>query len=80
MQKILASASIGISELKVNPSAAIEAAEGPVAVLNRNSPVAYLVPAAEWERICDVLDDVELAAIARERAGEKPINVNLDDL
>lgn len=80
MQKILAGASIGISELKMNPSAAIEAADGPVAVLNRNSPVAYLVPAAAWERICDVLDDVELAAIARERAGEKPVNVKLDDL
>ncbi|CAB3808550.1 type II toxin-antitoxin system Phd/YefM family antitoxin [Pararobbsia alpina] len=80
MQKILAGASIGISELKMNPSAAIEAADGPVAVLNRNSPVAYLIPAEVWERICDVLDDVELAAIARERAGEKPIHVKLDDL
>lgn len=35
---------------------------------------------ADRERICDVLDDVELAAIARERAGEKPVSVDIDDL
>jgi antitoxin StbD len=80
MQKMLASASIDISELKVNPSAAIDNANGPIAVLNGNAAVAYLVPPAEWERICDVLEDVELTAIVRNRVGETPINVSLEDV
>jgi Phd_YefM. len=42
---ILAERCISISDLKKNPSAAIEAADGmPLAVLNRNTPAAYLVP------------------------------------
>ncbi|AUT61086.1 MULTISPECIES: type II toxin-antitoxin system Phd/YefM family antitoxin [Paraburkholderia] len=80
MESILARTSIGISELKVNPTAAIEQADGPVAVLNRNKPVAYLIPAAEWEAICERLEDIELAEIVRARSGEKAVSVNLDDL
>lgn len=80
MQSILARASIGISELKLNPSAAIERADGPIAVLNRNKPVAYLVPAAAWEAICERLEDVELAEIVKARSGETPVSVKLEDL
>ncbi|KKJ04228.1 type II toxin-antitoxin system Phd/YefM family antitoxin [Burkholderia gladioli] len=80
MEVILARTSIGISELKVNPTAAIEQADGPVAVLNRNRPVAYLVPADAWEAICDKLEDIELAEIVRARAGQKAVSVNLEDL
>lgn len=80
MENILARASIGISELKTNPTAAIEKARGPVAVLNRNKPVAYLIPAAAWEAICEHLEDLELAKIVKERAGEKAVSVKLEDL
>ncbi|QGZ55897.1 type II toxin-antitoxin system prevent-host-death family antitoxin [Paraburkholderia acidiphila] len=80
MESILARASIGISELKVNPMAAIEQADGPVAILNRNKPVAYLVPASEWEAICERLEDAELADIVRSRADEKVLSVKLEDL
>jgi antitoxin StbD len=80
MESILARASIGISELKVNPTAAIEQADGPVAVLNRNKPVAYLIPADEWEAICDRLEDIELAEIVRSRAAEPVVSVKLEDL
>ncbi|TDQ89905.1 type II toxin-antitoxin system Phd/YefM family antitoxin [Paraburkholderia silvatlantica] len=80
MESILARASIGISELKVNPMAAIEQADGPVAILNRNKPVAYLVPASEWEAICERLEDAELAEIVRSRAGEEAVSVKLEDL
>jgi antitoxin StbD len=80
MERILARTSIGISELKVNPTAAIEQAIGPVAVLNRNKPVAYLIPAHEWETICERLEDLELAEIVRARSGEKAVSVKLDDL
>ena len=53
---LLADFGISISELKKNPSAAIRAADGaPVAILNRNTPEAYLVPADAWEAILDAL-------------------------
>ncbi|WP_194955236.1 type II toxin-antitoxin system Phd/YefM family antitoxin [Sphingopyxis solisilvae] len=78
---LLADYGISISELKKNPSAAIRAADGaPVAVLNRNTPEAYLVPAEAWEEIMEALDDMELARIVRERQGQERIRVNIDDL
>jgi antitoxin StbD len=78
---LLADYGISISELKKNPSAAIAAAEGfPLAILNRNSPMAYLVPAEAWEEIMEMLDDLELAEIVRARSNEKGIAVNIDDL
>lgn len=81
LDPILADASISISQLKKNPSAAIEAAEGfPVAVLNHNTPTAYLVPAKAWEALMDRLEDIELAEIVREREGQEEIEVSIDDL
>ena len=78
---LLAPSGISISDLKKNPSDAIAAAEGaPVAILNRNRPAAYLIPAEAWEAILDRLDDIELAEIVRERAGEVGIPVDLADL
>ena len=81
LDPILADASISISELKKNPSAAIAAAGGfPVAILNRNTPSAYLVPAAAWEALMDLLDDIELAEIVRQRSDEEGVEVRLEDL
>lgn len=81
LHEILADAGVSISELKKNPSAVIEAAGGfPVAVLNRNTPAAYLVPAKAWEELMDRLEDIELARIVREREGETPIDVDIEDL
>ena len=78
---LLADYGISISELKKNPSAAIRAADGaPVAILNRNTPEAYLVPAEAWEAILDALDDMRLAEIVREREGQEEIEVSIDDL
>ncbi len=81
IEAIHAGSSVSISDLKKNPSAVIDAAGGfPVAVLNRNTPAAYLVPAAAWEEMLDRLDDLELAEIVRSRAGQEEIEVSLDDL
>lgn len=81
IESLLAGASISISDLKKNPSAAIAAAEGfPVAILNRNKPSAYLVPADAWAEMVERLEDVELAALARARAAEVPVRVTLSDL
>ena len=83
MQHILASFSASISELKKNPSALLNKAEGEaIAILNHNSPTAYLVPAAVYEQLLEKLEDYELGKIVKERLAEKSlaIEVALDDL
>lgn len=78
---ILADISAGISELKKNPMAVIAQGEGaPVAILNRNKPVFYAVPAAAYEALIDKLEDVELAAIVKARMDQPEIEVSLDEL
>lgn len=81
MEMVYADASVSITELKKNPSAIIEQAEGfPVAILNHNKPAAYLVPAAAFEALLDKLEDVELAAIVKAREDQAEVEVSLDDL
>ncbi len=81
--RVLAEIAVSISELKRNPMATLAAGNGlPVAVLNRNEPAFYCVPASAYEALIDRLDDLELNAIADERLhdGQQPIKVSLDDL
>ena len=50
-----------ISELKKNPMATVNAGEGfPVALLNRNKPAFYCVPADVYEAMLEHLTDHEL--------------------
>lgn len=70
-----------VSELKRNPTGTVAAGEGfPVAILNRNEPAFYCVPAKAFEALMDRLEDVELNAIADARAGEPVIKITLDEL
>ena len=83
MKQVLASCSASISELKRNPTALLNEAEGsPIAILNHNIPAAYLIPAETYEWLMDKLEDAELAQIINERSIEKDtaIEVSLDDL
>ncbi|EHR41448.1 type II toxin-antitoxin system Phd/YefM family antitoxin [Alishewanella jeotgali] len=78
--RILADVAASITELKANPMKVATSAYGaPVAVLNRNEPAFYCVPAKAYEDIMDRLEDLELLAIARERESEESIPVNIDD-
>lgn len=80
---ILASTTASISELKRNPMATVAAGEGrPVAILNRNEPTFYCVPALAYETLLERLENLELNALAETRlaAGETPVKVSLDDL
>ena len=78
---ILADVSAGISELKKNPMAVLKEANGEtVAILNRNQPVFYAVPANIYEAMLDALDDLKLAAIVEERKNDQRVRVNIDDL
>ncbi|CAN7437288.1 plasmid stabilization protein [Rhizobium rhizogenes] len=78
---ILAEVTASVSELKKNPMGTVAAGEGAtVAILNRNAPAFYCVPARLYEAMLDRLEDIELNAIADARAGERVIKVTLDDL
>jgi len=81
IRPILADNSTSISELKKNPMAVVDQADGfPVAVLNRNQPVFYCVPADAYELLMDKLEDIELAQLVEERKDQPEIEVNINDL
>ncbi|PCS22116.1 RelB/StbD replicon stabilization protein (plasmid) [Candidatus Enterovibrio escicola] len=81
IRPILADNATSITELKKNPMAVIEQADGfPVAVLNRNQPVFYCIPADAYELLMDKLEDVELAKLVVERRDQEEIEVNINDL
>ncbi len=78
---ILAETSASISELKKNPMGTVAAGEGfPVAILNRNEPAFYCIPAKAYEALIEKLEDMELNAIADARENQAEIKVNLSDL
>lgn len=83
MKQVLSSCTASISELKKNPTALLNEAEGsPIAILNHNVPAAYLVPAETYEWLMDKLEDTELAQIITDRSNEKgkAIEVDIDEL
>ncbi|MCA9936047.1 MAG: type II toxin-antitoxin system Phd/YefM family antitoxin [Ardenticatenaceae bacterium] len=83
METILSKYSASISELKKNPTALLAEADGePIAILNRNIPTAYLIPAAVYEAMLERLEDYELGQIVQERMAEKDnaVEVDINDL
>ena len=78
---ILAETIASISELKRDPMATVAAGDGfPVAILRRNTPVFYCVPAKEYEALMNQLEDMELNAVANARKGQRVIKFELDRL
>src|SRR5471032_2183255 len=78
---VLAEMTASVSELKKNPMGTVASGEGAaVAILNRNEPAFYCVPAKVYEALMDRLEDIELNAIADARMGGRRIRVTLDDL
>ncbi|MGO1164056.1 plasmid stabilization protein [Brucella sp. C7-11G] len=78
---VLAEMTASVSELKKNPMRTVAAGEGAaVAILNRNEPAFYCVPARAYEALLDRLEDIELNAIADTRANAPVIMVALDEL
>jgi antitoxin StbD len=87
MDAVLAETSIGITELKKNPSAVIrDAGASTVVILHHNKPSAYLVPARSYEALMDVLDDLQLLPVVQERMAtwqadpDKVIDVSREEL
>ncbi|RZS58109.1 type II toxin-antitoxin system Phd/YefM family antitoxin [Sphaerotilus mobilis] len=80
---IMASSTASISDFRRNPSAILAAGEGcPVAILRRNVPVFYCVPAPAYDALMDRLENFELDELASTRlaAGEVPEAVDLQNL
>ena len=83
MRQVLADCSASISELKKNPTALLNEADGSaIAILNHNKPAAYLVPAETYEFLMDMLDDYELSKLVEERRKDlsDAVEVDIDDL
>lgn len=79
--QVLTEIAASISELKANPMKVVASGNGmPIAVLNRNEPAFYCVPAAAYEAMMELLDDIELLKIIKERQHEESIPVSFDDL
>jgi len=79
--RILTEAAVSISELKANPMKVALSAHGePIAVLNRNEPAFYCIPAETYEFMMDHIEDLELLAIVEQRKNEPSVKVNLNDL
>ena len=79
--RILADVAASITEFKANPMKVASSAYGEaVAVLNRNEPAFYCVPAEAYELLMDRLEDLELLSLAAEREDEETISVNIHDL
>lgn len=78
---ILAETTASISELKKDPMGTVAAGDGaPVAILNRNAPAFYCVPAAAYEAMLERIEDMELNAIADARKDMPEVAVTLDEL
>lgn len=83
MRTVLANCSASISELKKNPTALLNQADGAaIAILNHNKPAAYLVPAETYEYLMEALEDYELGKLVDARRAQvaEAVDVNLDDL
>lgn len=78
---ILANMAASISELKANPMKVVASGRGmPIAVLNRNAPAFYCVPAAAYEAMMELIDDAALLKLVEQRQNEPAVPVALDDL
>lgn len=83
MHQILSNFTASITELKRNPGLLLDESSGnPIAVLNHNIPVAYLVPADTYAKIIDSLEDQRLVEIiaAREKEYNNIVQVDIDEL
>ena len=70
-----------VSELKKNPMEVVNNGFGEaVAILNRNNPAFYCVPADMYERLMDLVEDRELLKLAEQVDTEETVKVSINDL
>lgn len=79
MQRIEADVVVSVSDLKRSPSSIMEQSRGnPVAVLNHNRVMAYMLDPQTYEAMLELLDDQALSEIIKSRANETGVPVELD--
>ncbi|HCK31448.1 type II toxin-antitoxin system Phd/YefM family antitoxin [Acinetobacter bereziniae] len=70
-----------VSELKKNPMEVVQNGFGEaVAILNRNNPAFYCVPADMYERMMDLIEDQELLKLVEQVDTDKTVKVSIDEL
>jgi antitoxin StbD len=78
---VLSNITASITELKANPMKTVETASGEaIAILNRNKPAFYCVPADAYEEMVELLDDIKLSTLVKDRAKEEEVEVKLNEL
>lgn len=83
MNTILANYTASITELKKSPTELLKnAGDEAIAILNHNSPSAYLIPSKTYEKLMEIVEEYQLSKIVEERLNdsEKPIKVDIDEL
>ena len=76
---ILCDVTASVSELKNDPVATASAGGGyPVAIIDRNRPGFYCVPAALYEQMLDELDEKDLVQTITERQNQPLREVDLN--
>jgi antitoxin StbD len=83
MEQIYAKHTASISELKASPTKLLNQAKGEaIAILNHNTPSAYLISAKKYTELLEAADDYLLANEVGKRLNDRAnlIPVNIDDL
>jgi len=84
MKTILANYTASITELKKSPTKLLEeAGNEPIAILNHNTPSAYLIPSEYYEKIMGIVDDYYLAKELKEvlnYTDKDIVEVDIDEL
>jgi antitoxin StbD len=80
-QRVEADLAISVTELKKNPNAVFKAAETqPVAVLNHNRVVGYVISPRAWDGVLEALDDLQIIGEIERSKDEPVVEVSLNEL
>ena len=83
MNTILANYTASITELKKSPTELLKnAGDEAIAILNHNSPSAYLIPSKTYEKMMEIIEEYQLSKLVEERLNdsEKSIKVDIGEL
>ena len=81
MEAIHADMSVSVTELKRNFANVLATAQNaPIAVFNHNKPEAYLLSAKYYEKLLEMLEDVQDRHIVEERKNGPFVEVSIDEL
>ncbi len=81
VNRVHAALTASVTELKRDPMGTVSSSDGDaIAILNRNEPVFYCVPAKKYAEMLEKLEDIELNEIADARRNSPSVRVSWDDL